>query len=84
VGLQIRHEGGTLAYFQRYQNVAIDPDAMEWKEIFFTGGHTDKGEDYPGCFDDTFSYGHTEDGMIVWPRSTRRAGVGPSTALVWA
>jgi hypothetical protein len=54
-------DGGTLAYFQRYQCQPIDPDAQEWKEVYFRG---DDGE-YPGCFDEERSYGEFEKSWTI-------------------
>jgi hypothetical protein len=58
-------EGGTIAYFQRYQNVAVDPDAQEWKDIYFTGGELPSGESYPGCYDTERTYGMFDPNWII-------------------
>jgi len=50
-------EGGSKAFYQRYQNIAVDLEAQEWKDVFFTGGSLPNGEEYPGCFDDEYTLG---------------------------
>jgi len=54
-------EGGTVAFFQRYQCTPFDPDSQEWQMVHFRGD----GDEYPGCFDEELSYGQLKSGWIA-------------------
>jgi hypothetical protein len=58
-------EGGSIAYFRRYQNEPVDPDAQEFKDVFFIGGDLPNGESYPGCFDKERSYGDFDSSWVI-------------------
>lgn len=58
-------EGGSIAYFRRYQNEPIDVEAQEFRPIFFEGGDLPNGESYPGCFDEERSYGEFDPSWVI-------------------
>jgi len=62
-----RKKHGTWAFYQRYQNVAIDKAQQKFPEIWFTGGRDDMSpaDGYPGCFDKHRSLGEErKDGWV--------------------
>jgi len=62
-----RKTNGTWAFYQRYQNVAIDKAQQKFPEIWFTGGHDEMSppDGYPGCFDGERYLGEDpQDGWI--------------------
>jgi hypothetical protein len=70
-----RKANGTWAFYQRYQNIAIDRGAQKFPEIWFTGGKDEFAppDGYPGCFDKSRSYGDREEGYVYF------TGVDPAS-----
>lgn len=58
-------EGGSIAYYRRYQNEPLDLESQEFKDVYFTGGELPNGESYPGCFDGERSYGEWDPKWVV-------------------
>ena len=71
-----RKTNGTWAFYQRYQNVAIDKAQQKFPEVWFTGGVDEMAPPggYPGCFDDTRTL--DEDRQKDWVYLT---GVDPAS-----
>lgn len=51
---------GTLDFNKRFQNVAVDPSQMVFREEYIRGGYLN-GEQYPGCLDDQYHLGDIDE-----------------------
>ena len=53
-----RRSQGTLSFNRRYRNLCTAEEDLAFKEIYFEGGTDDHGHVYPGCLDETRTFGH--------------------------
>ena len=61
-----RRKNGSWAFYQRYQNQAIDEEAQMFRPAFFDGGRDDEtGIDHVGCKDKERSLGEVDEGWRV-------------------
>ena len=63
---------GTLDFNKRFNNIAVDPSRMVFKEEYVRGGYIGKTK-YPGCLDKNFCVGDIHD--ATW---RRYAGFDPA------
>lgn len=54
-----RRQSGSFAFYQRYQNEAIDPDSQKFPRAWFMGEEDEMSPPggYPGCIDNTLELG---------------------------
>lgn len=67
---------GTLDFNKRFNNVAVDPSRMVFKEEYVRGGYIGKSR-YPGCLDREFCVGDVYD-----PTWRRYAGFDPAVGKI--
>lgn len=55
---------GTIDFNKRFQNIAVDPSQMVFREEYIRGQYLN-GEKYPGCLDENYRVGEIDDGWQV-------------------
>jgi hypothetical protein len=63
-----RRSNGTWAFYQRYQNIAIDKARQKFPEVWFTGGTDEMAPPggYPGCYDKFRSLGEPRRSDLIY------------------
>lgn len=56
---------GTIDFNKRFQNVAVDPSQMVFREEYIRGGYLN-GERHAGCLDKDYCLGDVDDGWRVY------------------
>lgn len=58
-------ELGTLDFNKRYQNIAVDPSQMVFREEYIRGGYLNS-EQHPGCLDLDYRMGEIDQGWRIY------------------